>query len=742
MRGLCLAGMVALGGLASADWWTGVREAARTARSAAQQAQPGQKRLEVKSADRFSMRGDALVAEGNVHLVYGEFEIFGDKVTGDRRTEVFKIEGQARLTGPSESVVGETIEADLKNGTYRFEDGTARLGPQRLEKSTSGDVYVTAKAGAGTPDDFDTVEGSLTTCSYDSPHFVLEARTTRVRPGRRAELRDVRLKVLGRTVLGLPFVVVPLTPDAPKYIPEVGQSPDEGTFVKTRLSTPLPGESYIDHRIDLMSRLGVGLGADWNYIGSGLDGVLSVYGLTGTRRSLTLTSRHGQKLGAGRLSVDGSFQRENYLTAPESTLWNIAGQYLLDWGGGSTRFGYTRVESRTTGFETQNQTASLADSRAFGSLRIQTEAAFSRNDASQGTLARTSIERLDVRWRGQLSLRSLDAELLYQRSLPVGSSQGFFSASDRTPMLSLTTTSARLFGGRFGTAVPLELGASVGELSDPRTPDPITRLGFDALLRRSDQLGSGTRLDWGGRFQQGLYSDDTAQYVLAYDASVRQALGRSGSLGVNYRYLRPFGFTPLGIDSTGRNDAASLDLSVQAGPALSFSAATGYDILLADRGEVPWQQLYLRSSWRPGQWAQVDLSAVYDTFNKVWGTLRLDSKWRFGETRVSVGAAYDGRRSQWAGLNAIVEAFRIGRVTANAIVAYNGYTSRVDAQQYQLVYDMHCTEAVFELTDNQAGFRSGRTFAFYLRIKALPAGGPFGVGRRGESVGSGFGFGR
>lgn len=137
----------------------------------------------------------------------------------------------------------------------------------------------------------------------------------------------------------------------------------------------------------------------------------------------------------------------------------------------------------------------------------------------------------------------------------------------------------------------------------------------------------------------------------------------------------------------------------------------------------------------------VTASASYDTFNLAWNNLRLDTALNFGRTNVNFGARYDGLRSQWAGFNMLVNGFQIGKVSTNFLVDYNGYTKQMDSQHYQFIYNLHCTEAVFEVIDNQVGFRSGRSYAFYIRIKALPNGSGFGQGTRGQTIGGGYGFG-
>ena len=269
-RTLALAMAATLGATAceaQTGWIPSLSTALRTVRNGGRlpERKPGVgEEFKLIHADKGRVLDDEVTASGAVHATYRGYEIFADKLTGSRKTRVFRLEGNSRLVGETETVEGAVVIVDFANDTFAFEDGKARLKPERLEKKVVGDVFVKAGGGAGSPSDFTTEHGSLTTCDLDPAHFQLDYDTNRILPGKRAELRHVRLSVLGKTVLGLPMIVIPLNRRGPKYLPEVGQSVDEGYYVKTRISTPLHGEDYVDTRLDYMTKLGAGLGAEYN----------------------------------------------------------------------------------------------------------------------------------------------------------------------------------------------------------------------------------------------------------------------------------------------------------------------------------------------------------------------------------------------------------------------------------------------------------------------------------------------
>lgn len=700
-------------------------------------------KLEIVQLDSFERDGDDFIAEGDVHVNYRGYQIFGDRIVGSLKTEIFRIEGNAKVIGVTEELEGEVLEVDFKHDTFLFREASSIIRPDRLQNKLLDPLYVSGARGSGDKTQQEYIDGSFTTCELDHPHFNLKADRISVLSGRYAILRDVRVQVLGKTVLTLPYLSVPLNENSRRYTPEIGQSQDEGYFIKSKFTTMLPGQSFLDTRLDYMTKLGLGTGFDYIYRNSYLQGKTSLYKIWGQSDSMYGQAQHRHRLGKGELSLDANYNRNNYLTSPGITSLNARAQYSLPWGRGQSNFGFAHSGTESNGFSSKYETFTFGDFRQItDSLRTSLDLNLSSNESSSNGVVNSKAERLDVRFQGTQDMRSLTADLLYQRSIPVSSTENFFRGSDRTPLLTLRSTSQRLFGNEFGRKLPFNTEFSIGQLSDFST-EPITRTNFDFNFRRTEgSARSKHRLDWGGRFNQGLYSDDTAQYVLAYDGRYTYNFARNSSFNLNYRNLRQFGYTPLAIDRTGRSDVFNADLTYRPNEKWLFAAQTGYDILQTLRSDVPWQIITLRSEYMPRRDMRVSAYSVYDTYNQVWGISRLESQFRLAGADVALGVQYDGRRSTWAGGTLQITGLKAGRFTLSSLLSYNGYTQQMEAQHYSLKYDMHCTEAVLEFIDNRVGFRSGTQIAFFIRIKALPFSNPFGVGQRGQAIGNSGGFGR
>lgn len=699
------------------------------------------------NADDLVFQGDAFTAKGNVEIHYKGYKLTGHQIEGNRVTRVFVLSGGGRLEGKDarEVVTGDRVEANFNDDTYTFQNGRGVILPARTSGLTTGPFYSTAGGGDFSEQHYRIVNGKLTSCDKDHPDYAFQLRDGEVVPGKKMVLRHVEVKVLGRRLFKLPYLYIPLLDDRPKYLPEFGQSPDEGYYVKNRYITPLHGNDFLENRLDLMSKKGIGLGEKWNYEGTKISGGLSVYGLSGTDKTLLATWQHKQRFGASDFTADTQYSRNNYLTSPGSTSISSRAQFTVPSGSGSregsTGFSYYRTGSDTSSFSSVSQSWGLSDNRSFGRMtRTALNLTWSDSDSKSLGTTVSSSRRVDLRFQGDQDLRSLTASLLYQRSIPAGGTSSFSGSNDQTPMLTLATDAGRMFGPKAGRVWPFQLTGSVGELRDFSSDSPITRIATTTNLQRTEKITKSTSLSWNGRYDQGLYSDDTAQYALQYGGTLNQTFAPGSTLTVNYNNLKQVGYTPLAIDRRGRNDQFAVSLNWNFKRGWGATAQTGYDVLSFQRGQSPWQLVSLGTTYRAKD-SRFSLLGSYDTYNTSWGTFRADGQWKMFGSDFAAALRYDGLRSTWAGGSLEFRALKLGKITLDTLVSYNGYTKRLDAQQYTLAYDLHCVDAVLAISDYQSGFRGGRQIAFFIRIKALPFGSDFGYGRQGQRIGGAGGFG-
>jgi len=667
---------------------------------------------------------------------------------GDTQTQVFTASGDASVIGVDQVLKGDVVTVDFKHNTFRAEGEDVDLRPSFFPVGrVLGDVYVTGHDAYGSRRELFGDQTLVTTCNLPDPHFALIAKSTDIRPGRRIVMRHVQLWILGHHILDLPYLSIPLDQRSSRYTPEVGNSPSEGYFVKLTVPIPMKGnDNFLDSRFAYYSKLGTGLGADYQYRARNLNGLLKLDTIFGQTNQVTFTGHHDQRFGPNELTFDGNFQRGNYLTAPDSTLLDTRATFNMPQRNGSdTRINLTQTSNSSPGFSSLQQVAGLNDTRNFGPLtHTSLDLTLTNNTSSFNGTTQSQDKELDVHFDGTSDLKKAVAELEYLKNIPIGSGNtGFFSSADKTPVFTLRSDASRLLSKRLAPELPFQLELSTGEFSAPSFFDSSiqhierTELGFN--FQKPDHPEKRFDVSVGGRFQQGIYSDDTAQYTTGLDLGTRYDLGRDSGLNLHYNYLQQHGFTPLEFDNVGRTNIATGDLSFRPVRSLLLGAQTGYDFTQVSLGQTPWQSLGIRSEWTPASYFQLRGLATYDTFQKGWSNIRFDIGYKPGATFVSAGILYDGIRNTLGDFNMFVDGFKWGRLKTSLIFDYNGYIKQLSAAHFSFTYDLHCAEAILQILDDRTGFRPGTQIGFYIRLKAFPFSTPFGIGNRGQVIGGGTG---
>ncbi|MCE9557777.1 MAG: hypothetical protein K8R88_02385, partial [Armatimonadetes bacterium] len=547
------------------------------------------------------------------------------------------------------------------------------------------------------------------------------------------------LRILNKPILTIPYLVLPLNETGERVLPKVGHSRDEGYYILNRIATPLRGETYLNNRLDYFSKLGAGIGSDLHYSQGSMYGLARVYGIVGSVRSKLASIDHRMPLLGGKFALESVFQSSNYLTAPNTRTLIARSNFTRNTKQGNFRFTFNQNSSKSSNYDTLSSSFALSDQRTWSPrTRTNLDLNYATSQSSGFNNQGVKSKRLDLRFRGTEDLTKAELELLYQRAIPIGTQANFYAGSDQTPMLSLKSDARRMFGDRFSQQLPFTIGVSVAELRDNQAKR-LTRSAFDWAMYKSNSAKNGSSFTYNARFKQGIYSDNTAQYVLALDGGYRYQIAPKSYFNWRHTYLQPEGFTPLNIDQSGKSNQSYLEIMTETRGGFRFGAQSGYDFRAADRKSVPWQSASLRLDYEPSKRFYVRTNSSYDTSRAKWQNIRLDSGIRVGEGFVTLGTRFDGDRHIWGNVNLYAEGLRFGKLKMSALASYNGYLKQFDSRHVSLIYDLHDAEAILQIIDNPTGFRKGTEIGFFIRLKVLPFDTPFGIGRRGQAIGSGTG---
>lgn len=696
------------------------------------------RRFRIVQAGDIQRSGNIVTITGGAHVQYRGYDILADQIVGDLTTEIFDAAGNVRVQGRDAEVTGGKVRVSYPDRTYRAWDANSQLQPSLLQGQFLNPIYVKAKESYGSQRELFANDSVSTSCDYQDPHYYIDARRATIRPGTRAIFRDLGLVVLDHRILKLPFLSVPLNQPSYRYIPEFGRNEQDGYYVKARYGIPLDNpRNNLDARLDYFEKRGNAFGGDYNYAAKSITGLLSVYALMGATKTFDLTSQHQQQFKWGSLNLNTNYQQNNFFSSPGTTLLNTRLQLMFPQGRSSSQLAVYQNDSKSAGFESTQRTISLLDNRVFNPrLRSNLDLAWVTNDSGS-----VKQEQVDVHLTGDQDLKKATARFEYQRSIPVGQVENFFSASDRTPLLSLESDSRRLLGKSAPANMPFTTGLSFGEFVDASSRDHIGRQAFSLDFQRLDNTQKRASFTANGRFRQGLYTDGTAQYLLGLGTVFNYRLGSDTGINLRYNYIRPYGFSPLVIDQTGKTNLISADLSYRPFKSLLVGAQSGYDLEAIRLGsQTGYQFVGVRTEYEPAKWFSLRTLSNYDPFQQIWNSVRVDLAYRPGATFISIGSQYDGVRQVWGSTNLYIDGLKLGRLSFSTLLQYNGYLKRFQTQHYSMIYDLHCAEAVLEILDNQTGFRPGRQVLFFLRVKALPFTSPFGVGANGGALGTGGGI--
>ncbi|MEN3001891.1 MAG: hypothetical protein ABDI19_08635 [Armatimonadota bacterium] len=699
--------------------------------------------IEIVRVDAFTWQADGKLLAERIEARWREYLLYGMHAEGSTREGEYLFSGGVRLEGQGIRAQGAQLWLHARQRRWALQQGTAQLEPAFLNNRLLDSLHL---RGATLQGQENTVQGDqlqATTCGLEHPHYCWDAREMEAIGGKRAVLRHVRLQVLGRTLFTLPYVVVPLRETGESSpLPEAGFSEEEGLYLKYAIAYLLAREAVGSVRFDLMQRKGLGINLQQLYS----RGTLNAYFLRDqTLKTDSLTGRwqHQQPLGRLQTTWSADYRRNSYLLFADSTAWNLRTEWLLPSRDGQTRLSASEDRNRTGAFEGINRALSLSDSRTLGRWRWNLSGDYLENASFSGGVSQGGVRQWNTRATINYDLSGANLQLEYQRLMPVGSAPAFFGGLERLPELSLAAP-ARWWGIRgLNANLRLSLGRFAEGGATRLTRD---RLGFElqGSLTRFDR--SGVRSDgqptqrpagftWLYSFRQTFYSDDTAQYLLQSSLEQRIALGANSSLALRWNYLRPYGYSPLGMDRSGSYNLLSADLRLALGGGWSLAALSTYDLLARKQRREAWSPVNLNLEYNPAPWLRWRTQSVYDPNRERFTSVLTDLLWQFGDSRLALSARYDPQRRRWGSVFTRLDALKWGRIRLSSILQYNGYLNRVEGRHFLITYDLHCAELEIRYIDNPFGFRQDRSLLVFLRLKAFPSVSRFGYGQFGQPLG-------
>lgn len=688
--------------------------------------------VEIEKVQTLSGVGDTVQAE-QILARWRTYRIEAARMEGNTRTGVYRLFDGIRLQGADVFAEGTELLLNVETNRWVLRAGRATLQPAFTNNRLLEPLYLQGDQLNGQEHLVEGTQLHATTCNLPHPHFEWEARTLSAEEGRRATLRKVRLRVFGRTLLRVPYVVVPLreTGDA-SPLPDVGYTDLEGWYLRYALAYLILKDHPGTARVDLMQRRGLGLSINQDYA----QGQLNLYWLRDNQQgaqSLTGRFQHTQNFRTLQTRWNGDYRRNSYLIG-DSTAWNLQTEWLLPARTGQTRLTFNESRSLAATYENIGRVWSLQETRTFGNLQANLSGTYQENENRFGT-TRTGMRQWSTRSSLLYGMGTASLQLDYERVLPVGAGAVVFGGLERLPELSFNAPFAWLIKNPPPLARESQVRIGIGSFAEGSTTR-IRRERYALNWQGQWRTGTQTNLFYG--FKQTFYSDNTAQYVLQANWEQRWLWGSRAELSLRWNYIRPYGYSPLSVDRVGFYNILSGDLRTTLGNEWKLGMSTTYDLLARKQGRDAWSLLNLIAEYQPATWLLWRHQVAYDPNRERLLSIQSDLRWQFGASLLTVATRYDAERVRWGRVFLRADTIKWGRSRLSAILQYNGYLNRIESRQLLWVYDLHCAELEVRYIDNPFSYRPDSGIQVFLRLKAFPSFSRFGTGASGTPIG-GFG---
>ncbi|MCS6924177.1 MAG: hypothetical protein NZM10_07370, partial [Fimbriimonadales bacterium] len=312
--------------------------------------QPGERiEFQTQGALHYDSASDTARGE-SITARWREYLLEGTRFLGYPGKAEYRFFEGVRLSSENLLAQGNELTLFARERRWTLLGGRAELKPAFTENRLLDSLYLQSERLEGVENRVHAELCTATTCGLEHPHFHWSAETLDATAGDRAILRNVRLRILGRTVLSIPYVAVPLREGDTSPLPDAGYTEEEGFYIRYAVAYLLAQGALGSARFDLMQKRGLGISLQQNYA----RGDANLYLLRDLRQrtdSLTGRWQHSQNLGAFQTRWTAEYRRNSYQLFSGNTAWNLRTDWILPTRGGQARLSLVENRNRTGAFE-------------------------------------------------------------------------------------------------------------------------------------------------------------------------------------------------------------------------------------------------------------------------------------------------------------------------------------------------------------------------------------------------------
>lgn len=214
-----------------------------------------------------------ITATGNVEILLQGTTLTADIATYDAAKETIQASGSLKILKGNDILTGESAILELATGKAQMEQAAVQVPGSHL--SLTGERII--RTG---DNEFEALNTSLTTCALPDPSWRFGAQKLTVNLLGYAIGRNVSFYIKGVPVLYLPWIAFPVVTERKTGLlfPRVDYSSSRGVQLDIPLYLVISPSQDLLLDLDLQSKRGAGLGADYRYIRQrGSEGHLAGY---------------------------------------------------------------------------------------------------------------------------------------------------------------------------------------------------------------------------------------------------------------------------------------------------------------------------------------------------------------------------------------------------------------------------------------------------------------------------------
>ncbi len=199
---------------------------------------------------RYDETGGVVVAVGSVEAKLGEFVINADVMRVDVASKVITAEGDVRLSTENYSAHGQLLVYDASAEAASI----SKFYTIYRSSDIKGEVFIRIDEFYDEPALKWGIEGDVTTCDYERPHYDVKAKRFEFYPEDKLVGYSVTFYINGIPVMWFPYWIYSFKRRRASLMPIIGHNEVEGDFAKFAFDYFIDNDAYGLIYIDLMQK--------------------------------------------------------------------------------------------------------------------------------------------------------------------------------------------------------------------------------------------------------------------------------------------------------------------------------------------------------------------------------------------------------------------------------------------------------------------------------------------------------